>query len=70
MIGGSFQAGCTKWLTASRSDPANAVRRRDQEGQGAAMSAEATTPEHEKTVTLDELRPVLMMRSIAFVRRQ
>lgn len=38
---------------------ANAVRRRDQEGQGAAMSAEATTPEHEKTVTLDELRPVL-----------
>jgi RNA polymerase sigma factor (sigma-70 family) len=38
---------------------ANAARRRDQEGQGAAMSAEATTPEHENTVAWDELRPVL-----------
>lgn len=38
---------------------ANASRRRDQEGQGAAISAEATTPDHENRVAWDELRPVL-----------
>ncbi len=38
---------------------ASAARRRDQEGQGAVLAAEATTPDPEKTVALNDLQPAL-----------